>query len=497
MEISGEKVQAAIHRYRYVLLALYSLALLPLLGLIASRRLFWYDESFTLLIASLPNAGAIWNVLAHGAENQPPLNFWLVHAVLPVSATLELSARIPSICSFWLMTLCLYRTVAKETNTTYGFIAMLIPFTAPTVYFAYEARAYAPLFLFTSASVLFWQMAKSGERRPWSLVLFSLALTAAVYSHYYGVLVFFPFILTELAVGLLKKRWDWQVLLAILLAGAAILPLAPLMLAVGGFTSMFSDPFLISVQLLYGRLLGLPSVIFVLMTLAAGLFGPGRPSPPSRSGSRPVLASRAGTLFLSIFCLLPVAGFFLARWATNAWADRYFVFTLVGFSIAFALMLYRRWRDQPWLAVCCLFVLTPVAALELKHHYSMADYRAGNSVAVADAVRATRQLPEGTEPLLVSGFFYLPVYHYSSFEVRQRLYLLDEDPSEHFSVAARRLAVVRPLPITPLEKLFEQFPRFYVYMPSPRLMKKMRQLSMQMNYVVNDLYYVIPMPRSE
>jgi hypothetical protein len=495
MEVS-DTLQGMIHRYRYVLLALYSVSLLALLGLIAARTHFWYDESFTLLIASLPNGRAIWDALAHGAENQPPLHFWFVHLALPVSRTLELSARIPSILSFWLMTLCLYRTVAKETNTTYGFIAMLIPFTTPTVYFAYEARGYAPLLLFASASVLFWQMAKSGERRPWSVVLIFLTLTASAYSHYYGVLLYLPFILTELAAGLLKKRWDWPVLLAILFAGIALVPLAPIMLAVGRYTEMFADPPLTLVQNLYGRLFGLPGVILGLMTLAAGLLGSDRPSPPSPSGSRPIWASRAGTLFLLIFCLLPLAGFFLAKLATNAYADRYFVFTVVGFSIAVALMLYQRCRDHSWLAVCCLFAITLMATLELRRHYTEPGYRAGSSVSVDAAVESTRHAQEGTEPILLPGLFYLPVYHYSSPEVRPRLYFLDDEPTEHFSVAARRLAVVRPIAIMSLKELFEKYSRFYVYMPSLRMKRELRSRSMQMNYVDDDLCYVLPMPRS-
>jgi hypothetical protein len=489
MTISGEQVRAAIHRYRYVLLAVYSLGFLPLVGLIAARRSFWYDEAFTLLIGSLPSAGAIWTALAQGAENQPPLNFWLVHATLPLSGTLEISARIPAMVSFWLMTLCLYRIVARETDTTHGFIALLIPFAAPTLYFAYEARAYGPLFLCAAASVLFWQMAKGGERRTWSLVLLSVSLAASVYVHYYGVLVYVPFVVTELAVGLMKKRWDWPIWLAIVLSGIAVLPLAPLMLAVGGFTSMFVDPSLVSVQGLYARLLGLPAVIFGLLTLAAGLMGPARTSSAVQADSPKVLTSRRGTLLLLMFCLLPVPGFFMARLATNAWADRYFIFSLVGFSVAFALMVYQRWRDRPWLSVGCVGVLALVAGLEARQHYSRPEYRAAPSVDVADAVRGMRQLPQGTEPLLLPGMYYLPVYHYSSAAVRTRLLFLDEDPA-HFTVAAQRLRVVRPIPIASVEDVSRQYARFYVYRASPRLMKKLRNLSMQVTYVDHDWYYV-------
>jgi hypothetical protein len=337
-------------------------------------------------------------------------------------------------------------------------------------------------------------MAKSGDHRPWSVGLLFLSLTGAAYSHYYGVLLFLPFVLTEVAVGLRTRRWDWAVLLAVFSAGAALLPLTPIMLAVGGYAEMFSNPSVISVRELYGRVLGLPSVIFGLITLGAGLVGPPPPLPPVSSGSRRVLASSDGALLLLVFCLLPVVGFFMARLVTNAYADRYFIFTVVGFSIAFAVMLHARWWDRAWFAVGCVSALALLAALEVRHHYMLPEYRAGNSVAAAAAVAATRRLRQGTEPILVSDTYYLPVYYYGPSEVKGRLLFLDEDPSEHFSVAARRLEAVRPLAIISIKELFEKYPRFYVYMPSQRLMRELRRRSMQINSVDQNLYYVFPMP---
>jgi hypothetical protein len=337
-------------------------------------------------------------------------------------------------------------------------------------------------------------MARSGERRPWSVVMFGLTLAASVYSHSYGVLLFVPFVLTELALGVVEKRWDRQICLAIVLAGVALLPLMPFMLAVGGNTAMFSDPSLTAVQGLYGRLLGFPSAIFLLLTLGAGLLASNRPASPVLSGRSPtILASRAGTFFLLTFCLLPAAGFFMARLATNAYADRYFVFAVVGFSIAFALMVHQQWRAQSsWLAVWCLLGLVLLATLEIRHHYTVPTYRAGNSVTAAAAVEATRRLPGGNEPLLVSSVFYMPVYYYSAPEVRQRLYFLDEDPTSHFSIAAGRLAAIKPLAIISLADLLEKHSRFYIYMPSDRLMREARRRSMQVSYIDGGLYYVAP-----
>jgi hypothetical protein len=89
----------------------------------------------------------------------------------------------------------------------------------------------------------------------------------------------------------------------------------------------------------------------------------------------------------------------------------------------------------------------------------------------------------------------MPVYYYSAPEVRQRLYFLDEDPTSHFSIAARRLAAIRPLAIISLAELFEKHSRFYTYMPSDRLLREVRRRSMQIRYIDDGLYHVIPTPR--
>jgi hypothetical protein len=495
MQTLGGQVQDAIHRYRFVLLAIYSVSFLAVVAIIAARRFFWYDEAFTLFIASLPTDRAIWTALAQAAENQPPLNFWLVHEALKAPIQAELSARLPAIVSFWLMTLCLYRIVARETHATYGLIAMLVPLAAPTVYFAYEARPYAPLLLLTAASVMFWQMARAGEHRPWSVILFGLALTGAVYLHYYGLLIYIPFAAAELVRGLRSREWDRSVWLAILLAGTAILPLVPGVMAAGSFTSMFNDPSLASVQQLYARLLGLPSVLFVLITLTSRLLRPGEAA-AARPSAGPVLAGREGVVLLVAFCALPLVGFLLARLVTNAWADRYFLFTVVAFSIAFALLVFDQSRTRHWIAVSCLSVLVATAVLEVRQHYKVQSYRAGASVDVALAVQAAQRLPDGPEPLMLPGMLYLAVSHYSPPSVKRRLRFLEEDPSEHFSVAARRLAVISPLPIVRLEQWRDRREPFYVYKPSAGIMSQMRRLSLEAKYVQNDWYLVSPAPHA-
>jgi hypothetical protein len=492
--MTGSPVLDLVHRLRFAVIAIYSVAFLAVVSAIAANRYFWYDEGFTMYIAALPSYGGIWTALGQGAENLPPLSFWLVHSALGLPMAAELAARLPAILCYWLMTLCLYRIVARETHALYGLVAMLAPLAAPTVYFAYEARPYAPLLLTTAASVLFWQMARAGTHRPWSVVLFGVMLAASVYLHYYAIFVFFPFAVAELVRGIRSGGWDRAVWLAILLAGAATLPLVPLVLASSSFTVIFNDPSLSSLAQLYGRLLGLPSVVFVVLTIASWTAGYREPV-EARSAGSSVLNSRDGAVLLLGFCAVPILGFVVARSVTSAWADRYLLFTVVGFSIGFALLVFHQCRTRPWLAAAGLAGLAAIGATEVRQHYIAPSYRAGASADVAEAVRAARAMPRGEEPLVLPGMLFLGVSYHAPADVRARLRFLDEDPSDIFSVAARRLAVVDPLPLVGFAELKQRHERFYLYKPSPAAMRQMQRLALNVDYAQHDWYLVSAAPR--
>jgi hypothetical protein len=39
----------------------------------ASRKLFWFDELFTLYISRLPDMATLWSALKQGVDHNPPL----------------------------------------------------------------------------------------------------------------------------------------------------------------------------------------------------------------------------------------------------------------------------------------------------------------------------------------------------------------------------------------------------------------------------------------
>jgi hypothetical protein len=157
-----------------LILLLFAAARIPLLLV----RAPFFDELFTRWIAAKSFAG-ILDALRH--DSGPPLYYFLVHLLgdPSVVATRVLSL----VCAAIAIVLILRKTGATP--------ALLLAVFPPAVLFAADARAYALCAMFVTMAIL-----AIDDDRP---MLAALALVAAAYSHYYGVL-FFPILLMTPAV---------------------------------------------------------------------------------------------------------------------------------------------------------------------------------------------------------------------------------------------------------------------------------------------------------
>jgi len=152
-----------------LVLLLFAAARIPLLVV----RAPFFDELFTRWIAG-KSFVEILSALRH--DSGPPLYYFLVHLLgdPSVVATRVLSL----ICAAIAIILIL-----RATDWTPALLLAVFP---PAVLFAADARAYALCAMFVTMAIL-----AIDDDRPF---VAALALVAAAYSHYYGVL-FFPLLL--------------------------------------------------------------------------------------------------------------------------------------------------------------------------------------------------------------------------------------------------------------------------------------------------------------
>jgi hypothetical protein len=189
---------------------------------IAQQKLFWDDEFFTLYIAGASSAAEMHSALMTGADQHPPLFYWITRGVTSVFGPSHVAYRAPALFGFWLMMVCLYWIVAKRTSPIYGLVAYFFPLITGMAYYATDARGYGLVLGFGALAFLCWLEAARGNRRALTLPLLWLCLALAVASHYYAILLLFP-----IGVGeLVRHRFravDWAVSAAMT---GAFVPLA-------------------------------------------------------------------------------------------------------------------------------------------------------------------------------------------------------------------------------------------------------------------------------
>ena len=161
-----------------LIVLLFAAASIPLLIV----RAPFFDELFTRWISAKPFSGI---VAALRVDSGPPLYYFVVRLIGDPSAT---ATRIMSLLFAAISLILILRT----RNLTAALLLAVFP---PAILFAADARAYAMCAMFVTIAVL----AIDGDH-PFAA---ALALVAAAYSHYYGVLLF-PILLVGRSD---RRRW--------------------------------------------------------------------------------------------------------------------------------------------------------------------------------------------------------------------------------------------------------------------------------------------------
>src|SRR5689334_24451426 len=89
-----DRVASAIENSRIWPLAIFLAIYFPLTAFLASNKLIWDDEFYTVYISRVSGLSEILKALATGAEQHPPLFFVLVHHIMAVFGPSHLSLRL-------------------------------------------------------------------------------------------------------------------------------------------------------------------------------------------------------------------------------------------------------------------------------------------------------------------------------------------------------------------------------------------------------------------
>lgn len=399
-------------------------------GLIAIRKQLENDELFTLNIAKLPGLSDVWSALLTGAEQMPPFFYVLTRISLSLFGESSLALRLPAMLGFWMMSLCLYRFVAKRSTALYGLLAVLFLFTTGAYYYAFEARPYGLVLGFSGLALICWQaLLERRNRLPYLLGL-TLSLAAAFSCHYYAVLVLIPFVCGELVRAIQNRRIDLSVWAAMAAATTPLFFYLPLIKSARSYsTGFWAQPSWGDAPFFYYFVLAsaaLPlTAILLLSALYAAVSLEETPSPSSFTLSIPEIAAAIG------FLLIPFVAVTIAMFVTKAFTLRYALSAVLGLGmlIPFAFLWQLRGRDFLLLALLFLLALGFVrrGGMTLK---DAADRSQGR----INGVTLLQQLGGNDLPIVVSDpHNFLILSHYAPPELQKRLvYLSDPAASRRY-----------------------------------------------------------------
>ena len=345
--------------WRGAFLAGVALAVFVVAVLAARWRPLWYDELFTLYVASETSLGATLRALLAGADTNPPVDYVLRHASLALLGDSAMTFRLPSALAFVGGLFAIYAFVRRRTGFVAAAAAFALPILSVVTYFSHEGRAYALLFASAPVALWAWQRATERERPAARLLTLFLALCLGPYSHYFGVLNFVPIAVGEGWRSYRRRTLDAGILGTVAAACIATLGLLVFARSATAMKQGFwaSGYRAADIPGYYTGFLGWAGWAWVVaLALAACVAMLGR-----RSRTE---AAQRGTLpqheivAAGVLALTPVSAFMLAELLTGALAAKYAIAFVPGMAILFGYLLsvVEGWRRSA--ALLGLGVLT-------------------------------------------------------------------------------------------------------------------------------------------
>ncbi len=220
LERIGAKVEEHAGAAMSLLLILFFVALVGE----ASSIYLWYDELVVVRVAALPHWHDIWNFYASGLDTIGLLYALLIHPLLKLQASAEISARLPAMVAFLVMMLCSFVFMRRRYPAVYAFAMVLLLMSLPMLDYAVFAKSYALEFAGVAFAMMCWQSAMDGRNRAWNVVGLWFGLALALYSHTFAVFLFVPFAAAQGLRDYRRKSVDWPVWIALVSYPLALLP---------------------------------------------------------------------------------------------------------------------------------------------------------------------------------------------------------------------------------------------------------------------------------
>ncbi len=402
---------------RLIHIAVFTCLYIPYVCARALVKPLWFDELATMLIARVDSVATIFRLLYAGVDPQPPLSFLAVRWSLLLPGNELITARIPSMIGFWLMSVCMYLFAARRGAKPFAVLAMVLPCASGLFYYATEARPYAMVLGFAALALVAWQ-AIPESRSPWlarAVVLFSLS--AAIFSHYYAILIPPALLTAEVARSIRRRQIDWWNIGAISGSWLVFVALRPMLTAQLQHLGVhWARPAFAAVIEFQQTTLVPLAIPLLTVAIAVAIYEAVTAEPKLRFSAPPIEDLVAVLSFL----LIPIAAYLFGLFVSHTYTGRYSIAGLIGISLVFWWMTswFFRGRNSAWVAAAVLSLLLGWDELRT--------VRRAMRVGAYEALQDYKPFPfPGDLPVVVQdGRDVLPMLHYDASDLARRILFL-------------------------------------------------------------------------
>ncbi len=429
IESAISRIANKINRSGPVFLVIFMIAYLLMTLYRAERKLFWFDEIFTLYISRLPDFQSVMEALKHGVDFNPPLFYVWVRFSEIFFGDDALGVRMPSIIGIGLLCLCLYRFVRIRTTVIGGAVASLFPLVTGALFFSYEARPHGIVIGLAGLALVCWQSAVDplqAKRRFWWLTGLTIALVCATLTHAYAVVIFVPLALGEIVRSYTRKRIDFAVWVAFAISSISMLvPIWLMHIVKQTVPATFSPPKFMMVAESYWTNLHYGTIYISFacaLFLCKGLFaGPLRAGEISLNGLRKFeLAACLG------FIAVPFIVYLLSMVTGTPLMARYSLTCVLGFSALLGVLVSGN-STFGLSSIVLLIVLIAGDFMIFKGNDLIHEPSSSQEVSTnyTEYFKIMEDATDQLSPIVIFGSWdFSPVFYYAPANLRSRLIVL-------------------------------------------------------------------------
>ncbi|WP_160115003.1 glycosyltransferase family 39 protein [Bryocella elongata] len=232
---AGRALGRAAHwceRHPGWLIAVIFLLYVPAVLDASRHKPLWHDELYTYFLANAPTVKAML-AQSRSFDLNPPLIYLATRGSLHLFGQGAFATRLPEMLAFLVALLALFGFVRRRMGALFAFFAVCVVMQSDIFQLATEARPYALMYAGFLVALLAWQKATDGpaehNSRRWALAVLPLAVAAMLLSHVFSLAPLAALIAAELFRSLRLRRFDWPVLLGLLLPLALTVLYGPLL----------------------------------------------------------------------------------------------------------------------------------------------------------------------------------------------------------------------------------------------------------------------------